>query len=371
MPVGVGIVGIIGVGMADSTPEEVRPRMIIDTFSHPRAALIGNPSDGYFGKTIAFLFSEFAARVTLYHSPEIQILPNERDHSVFSSIDHLARDVDAYGYYGGVRLLKATIKVFHAYCRDSAIHLDDRNFTLRYTSDIPHSLGLAGSSAIITACMRALMAFYGIHIAPAVLANLVLSVETGELHIPAGLQDRVAQAYARPVLMDFDREIMERQGYGAYRCFPAELLPPLYIAYRTDLAETSDKLHGGLRQRWRNDDARVIAAMREWAELTEQVYELLSVGKGAEIGSLLNRNFDLRTEVCRVSEDNRELIRLARETGASAKFTGSGGAIIGTYADPESLDALRRKLEPVGVQIVVPTIVEHANDQVGRRVSGF
>ena len=30
--------------------------MIIEAYSYPRAAVIGNPSDGYFGKTIAFVF---------------------------------------------------------------------------------------------------------------------------------------------------------------------------------------------------------------------------------------------------------------------------------------------------------------------------
>ncbi|MFO8143540.1 MAG: hypothetical protein R6T78_02560, partial [Dehalococcoidales bacterium] len=40
----------------------------------PRAALIGNPSDGYFGKTIAFTFSNFQADVTLYDTPELEIL---------------------------------------------------------------------------------------------------------------------------------------------------------------------------------------------------------------------------------------------------------------------------------------------------------
>jgi glucuronokinase len=39
--------------------------MIIKTHAYPRAALIGNPSDGYFGKTIAFTFSNFQAEVTI------------------------------------------------------------------------------------------------------------------------------------------------------------------------------------------------------------------------------------------------------------------------------------------------------------------
>ena len=51
--------------------------MIIKTVSYPRAALIGNPSDGYFGKTIAFTFADFQADITLYQSPELEILPAE------------------------------------------------------------------------------------------------------------------------------------------------------------------------------------------------------------------------------------------------------------------------------------------------------
>ena len=53
--------------------------MIHKTRAYPRAALIGNPSDGYFGKTIAFTFSNFHADVTLYDSSELEILPARRD----------------------------------------------------------------------------------------------------------------------------------------------------------------------------------------------------------------------------------------------------------------------------------------------------
>ena len=49
--------------------------MIIRTSAPARAALIGNPSDGYFGKTISFAFSDFGAQVTLWESPDLTILP--------------------------------------------------------------------------------------------------------------------------------------------------------------------------------------------------------------------------------------------------------------------------------------------------------
>ena len=81
--------------------------MIIKTKAYARAALIGNPSDGYFGKTISFTFSNFAATVILYESPELEIIPTERDGSTFQSIDALMEDVRLFGYYGGIGLLQA------------------------------------------------------------------------------------------------------------------------------------------------------------------------------------------------------------------------------------------------------------------------
>jgi glucuronokinase len=190
--------------------------MIIRTIAYPRAGLIGNPSDGYFGKTIAFAFRNYSAHIELWESPELELLPSRRDHSVFDSIVGLHQDVKKHGYYGGFRLLKATVKAFYDYCCTRGIKLDNRNFTLRYRSDIPNRVGLAGSSALITACTRALMGFYNVVISRHSLANLVLSVENGELGIPAGLQDRVAQAYQGLVYMDFDRALMQARGYGRF-----------------------------------------------------------------------------------------------------------------------------------------------------------
>jgi len=243
--------------------------MIIRTKAFPRAALIGNPSDGYYGKTIAFVFSNYDAEVQLYESPELDLLPSLRDHSSFKSIDHLAEDVGLYGYYGGIRLLKATIKKFHEYCQHNAIELDDRNFTIRYQTTIPNRLGLAGSSAIITACIRALKRFYNVKIAKPILANLVLSVEREELGIDAGLQDRVAQSYNVPVFMDFERAHMNEYGYGVYKEIELPESLKLYIAFRTDLSEGSETLHGHLREDYENDKPEVLAAMTEWAKLTE------------------------------------------------------------------------------------------------------
>ena len=332
--------------------------MIIRQKSHPRAALVGNPSDGYFGKTIAFLFKNFSVEIVLYETPELAILPNQRDHSVFASMDALVKDVLLYGYYGGIRLLKAAIKQFHDYCRSESIPLHEKNFTLRYESNIPHQVGLAGSSAIVTACMRALCEFYGVEIPPPILANLVLSVENEELSISAGLQDRVAQVYGGVVYMDFDKAAMERQGYGHYESLDPAILPPLYLAYDASLAERSDVFHNNIRERFERGEPEVVEAMRFWAELTDQVRDgLMKKAETGSIGHLLNANFDKRREIYKLSDRNVAMVNTAREVGASAKFSGSGGAIVGTYEDETMFQRLQDVFEPMNIKVFKPQIV--------------
>ena len=334
--------------------------MIIEARAHPRAGLIGNPSDGYFGKTISFTFSNFAASVTLYETPELEIQPNEKDLSRFTSIHDLARDVRCHGYYGGIRLLKAAVKRFHDHCTAQGVHLHDRNFTLRYRSDIPQQVGLAGSSAIITACFRALCTFYGVSIPKPVLANLILSVENKELGIPAGLQDRVAQVYEGLVHMDFSRTLMEQQGHGNYTYLSLDSLPPVYVAYRAELSEGTEVFHNNIRERWNRGEVAVVDAMKHWADLTDQVRDLVVAGRGREIAPILNEGFDQRRRIYQIGEGNIRMIETARACGASAAFTGSGGAIAGVYTDEAMFQRLHHALQAIGCPVLKPRFVPPA-----------
>ncbi len=334
--------------------------MIITEYSYPRAALIGNPSDGYFGKTIAFVFDNYRASVQLYETPELCFIPSSKDYTSFDDLEDLDSKICSFGYYGGIRLLKAAARKFYIYCNERGITIPKRNFTIRYESDIPNRLGLAGSSAIITAAMRAIFKYYELPISNAELANLVLSTERDELSIPAGLQDRVAQAYNTPIFMNFDRAHMEQYGYGIYQ--PIEIPDNLnfYVGFRTDLAEGSEILHSRLRDDYNSGCPAVLNAMAEWANLTDQMVEALKNCDRAKVAKLIDRNFDLRCEVCSgsISAKNRRMVELARECGASAKFTGSGGAIIGTYENDAMFEQLRQALKSHNVDILRPHIVK-------------
>ncbi len=331
--------------------------MIIETKSYPRAALIGNPSDGYFGKTIAFVFRNFSAHVQLYHTPKLEIKPEKLDLPVYNSMKDLVEGVRLNGYYGGVRLIKATIKTFYNYCQKENIKTASKNFTVNYSSNIPLRLGLAGSSAIITAVMKALMQFYEVDIPKPVLANLILSVETDQLGLSAGLQDRVAQVYERPVFMDFDKKMMDECGFGHYVPLNFSKLPPVYIAYRNDQSQGSEVIHNNLRARFNIGEKKVLEAMTEWAGLAQQFVQALEHGNADILHCLINRNYDLRESLIEISEENKHMVKLARNVGASAKFTGSGGAIIGTYDNESQFEELVNVFEKHEIDVIKPDIV--------------
>jgi len=83
--------------------------MIITSHAYARAGLVGNPSDGYFGKTIAFTIRNFRAVVKLWESPYFEILPTYGDLAKFDSVSAFLRDQRLHGYYGGMRLIKASM----------------------------------------------------------------------------------------------------------------------------------------------------------------------------------------------------------------------------------------------------------------------
>lgn len=329
----------------------------IKTYSFPRAGFLGNPSDGYFGKTISFAFSEFGVEMTLEESDRVKFIPGVVDDATFASPEELVRDVRLYGYYGGIRLLKAVSKRFFEYCMDNGIVLPRRNFTARYKINIPRLVGLSGSSAICSAMLKALMKFYEIEIPIEVRPTLCLEAER-ELGINCGFQDRVIQIYNGLVFMDFERSFVESHGHGRYERLDPAALGNVYIAYDANRAEESGKAHANVKARFEQKNADVIAAMSEFADIAQEGRDILASRKVdlKRLSELVNANFDLRDRIFNVAPENRRMVMTARSAGASAKFAGSGGAIVGLYEDESQFKRLSTALASIGCTTIKPTI---------------
>jgi glucuronokinase len=272
-----------------------------------RAALAGNPSDGYAGAVLAVCVPRLAARAHATPAGEPRSDPRSA-------------------------LVDATIARFaHGPC------------AVRWETTVPREVGLGGSSAIVTATVRALCVLHGRALEPDELAEMVLAVEVEDLGIAAGPQDRYAQAHEGLVLMDFAaaRPRVEHLDPG--------LLPPLYLAWRSGAAEASHAVHGGLRER--GDEPRVRPAMARLAGQARAAAQALHEADHAAFAAALDASFDERAALLDLDSRHAAMVSAARATGASANYAGSGGAIVGTLP-PDGLEPVAGALRPLECEVV-------------------
>jgi glucuronokinase len=279
--------------------------------AHARAALAGNPSDGFAGAVLAVCLRDFAAHAEVVDSDTAASEPS-------SAL------VDA-----------AVARFAHGPC------------TVRWRTAVPREVGLAGSSAIVTATLRALCATHGRALHPDELAAMVLAVEVEDLDIAAGPQDRYAQAHEGLVFMDFARPRPRIE-----RLDPA-LLPPLYLAWRTDAAQSSHATHGGLRER--GGEPQVRAAMARLAGHARAARDALVAGDHAAFARAIDGSFDERAALLDLDPRHVAMVRAARAAGASANYAGSGGAVVGTLP-LEGLGAVTRALGAIGCHVIAPRV---------------
>ena len=208
-------------------------------------------------------------------------------------------------------------------------------------------MGLAGSSAIIVATLRCLMEFYERRRSRGRSSRRWrLAVETEELGIAAGLQDRVIQVVRGPGLHGLrpgaDAASTDGYRYGVYEPLDPALLPPVYIAYSADVSEPTEVFHNDIRgavqprrgRRWWTRDGTVRRAGRRGPDGAR--WRRHRAAGAADERELRHAAVDLPAARRRRSRWSR----CARSVGASAKFAGSGGAIIGIYRDEAMFEAL-------------------------------
>ena len=325
----------------------------------PRAGLLGNPSDGYGGKTIAIaLASEGFAEVMAIQSHRFSIVPNPAHElpTEFDSVLDLANCVSKYGVnYGARQLVLAASAAFAKVFKSNSPNGDTDlvgstiplNCRLTYSTTIPARLGLAGSSALILATFRALARFYNTslyRIDPAIESwpQRLLEVERDMLGIVGGLQDRVAQVYQGCMYMDFSTDPPQ------YTRLDHSRLPALWIAYRSSsnsVGECSGKVHSDLRARYRAGDAAVLSGMTKLAVLAEKGRDAI-LGDSKSMAELFRNNFSLRLQLVGehvVGNDNLSCVNIATKTGFGAKLCGSGGAIICVADESRDLNELEEK----------------------------
>ncbi|MEZ5340096.1 MAG: hypothetical protein R2706_01225 [Acidimicrobiales bacterium] len=287
-----------------------------------RVGLLGNPSDGYGGRTIGLAVRHFEATVSLQPCRGIQIMPSAADALDWGSPGEFARHIDRYGVGNGAQAVAAAARTFLDVL-DSLEYGRCDGFSLSYATTIPRQVGLAGSSALILATLMCLEEHSGLSIPRDVLPSIALAAEVEQLGIAAGLQDRVVQTYGGLVAMDFSElEVDARFGVrrGTYRHLDPANLPPLFLAYSLDAAEPSGIYHQSLRHRFDHGDAVVRSTMRQLAGVAVEGEAALRWGNADRFSELIGRNMELRRLLGTAAPKQEALVDIAESLGAFATF---------------------------------------------------
>jgi glucuronokinase len=317
---------------------------------YARLGLMGNPGDALGGAAVTCTISELWAQVTLTADTEIRFIEPEIEIPRWDSIDTFREYLVQRGHNGGRRLMSAIFSRFIKYCHSRNLPLSNQTFALSWESSIPNRVGLAGSSALITATLRCLMEFYQIQIPKLDQVEMVLKTETDELGIPAGPMDRVAQVYEG--LNYFEPAT---DAFLHVESLNPDTLPPLYVAINEHAGEGTEVFHSDLKTRFRNKEPQVLDGLVELSELARQCRDLLKTGQGTKIGPLMNRNFAIRQSLTNLNPDHVRMIETARAAGAAAKYAGSGGAIVGT-CPPDQMEKVIHALQKQGYRAFQPVI---------------
>jgi len=296
------------------------------SFGYARVGLLGNPSDHYGGKCISFTFDK-KAEVTVQDNPKL-IIENGRK-----------RDFDL-NYNGSNDLIKAVIK---------NLGLENEKFKIEYNSEIPFGSGLAGSSAIAVAAIRALKEYFGLDISEFEIAERSRNVETEELGIDIGFQDGYSVAFGGILYMDFkNKELPLENNYGVVKRIPARSIP-IFLCLSGESKKSSGIIHGSVRERFlrggKKERAEIKKYMSDIAGLAEQGFEAIKEKNWEELGRLMNENRIIRNKIYPASRKDNEIAESAIKNGAlGVKLTGSGGASA-ILADEKNLKGVFEKMK--------------------------
>ena len=258
-----------------------------------RANLIGNPSDQYGGSTLgvslplrAWAALDAAAPGRITGAPEI------------------ARAVLAH------------------------LEVVEPDFGIRLATEIPRQSGIAGSTALVVALVRAVLAWQRRTLPLHALAELARAVERERMDVQCGFVDQYLCTFGG--LRHVDLRGKRFDGTDGPFATVEDLAPhvgelPFVLAY-TGVRHSSDSVHRPIRARWLAGEARVVAAYERVAEIGVLGKSALQRGDWAGLGRLMNENHAIQRGLGGSGPANEALIEAALAAGApGAKLAGAGG----------------------------------------------
>jgi galactokinase/mevalonate kinase-like predicted kinase len=286
-----------------------------------RAGIIGNPTDMYGGAVLSCSVS-MRARVTVTSAKGL-VLETGGETCQISGRDDLRPQGDLFD------LPRAVLDF---------MHLPSLDCHVRYESEIPLRSGLAGSTALLVALVKALLAWQGRYPHAYSLAEQSRYIELNYLRVVCGYQDAYMTTFGGLNYMDFRGKQFYREAEAELFGTIEPLAPyvsalPLVLAY-TGVQHASGEVHKPLRERWLEGEPAVVEGYRRITDIACLGKKALLLRDWPTLGRLMNENHAIQRDLGGSGGQNERLIHAALEAGAlGAKLAGAGhgGTIIALW----------------------------------------
>jgi len=299
-----------------------------------RAGIIGNPTDMYGGAVLSCSVA-LRAHVTVTPAPDWVLETGGQERRI-ASRDDLRPQRDQFD------VARAVLDY---------LHLPSPACRIRYASEIPMRSGLAGSTALVVALVRAMFAWRGEHPTPYQVAERARYIELNNLKVVCGYQDAYMCTFGGLNYIDFRSKQFYRQAEAELFATVEPLatyIPHLpFVLGFTGVQHVSGAVHRPLRERWLDGETAVVEGYKHITEIAQLGKKALVLGDWPAFGRLMNENHAIQRDLGGSGESNERLIAAALQAGApGAKLAGAGdgGTIIALWPWPDTArleDALR------------------------------
>jgi galactokinase/mevalonate kinase-like predicted kinase len=311
-----------------------------------RAGIIGNPTDMYGGSVLSCSVG-MRARVRVTPAPELVLETNDQECRV-AGRDDLRPRGDHFD------LARAVLDYMHLPSLACRVH---------YESEIPLRSGMAGSTALVVALLRALLAWMSEYPNLYRVAERARYVELNYLKVVCGYQDAYMCTFGGLNYMDFRGKQFYRQAEAELFATVEPLAPyvpelPFVLGF-TGVQHASSAVHKPLRERWLEGEAVVVQSYERMTEICRMGKKAMVLGDWQMLGRLMNENHAIQRDLGGSGESNERLIAAALEAdalGAKLAGAGDGGTIIALWPrkDTTSLEqALHRAGATVTYRLAV------------------
>lgn len=296
-----------------------------------RANLVGNPSDLYGGAVLGCAVP-LRARVAIEEGPAL-VLETGGAYARVAAAADLALRGDRFD------VARAALAAEAARCGFAALPAA----RIAYESEIPFGSGIAGSTALLVALLRALAAWRGEAPSPYVLAERSRETERQLLGVACGWVDHYLCSFGGLRYVDLRGKERDDPPPGTPYATVEDLAPyapglPFVLAF-TGVSHHSGSVHAPIRARWERGEPRVVAAYERMAALAREGKAALLRADWPALGALMGENHALTRELGGSGEANERLIEAALRAGAlAAKLAGAGGGgtIVALWPDDDA-----------------------------------